>query len=139
MAEKGVQVLASLRQEDFDELISTCCENERLVVRWDAVCAFFWQLFGRLYPELLRELVLEELRTHQKGASLSFDQQNSLNHILMCEKSEDWGFFVDVPNYNALVVRSTDEGLPIFGYAKRPHPFFMSFEGLFAVSCLHIP
>lgn len=57
----------------------------------------------------------------------------------MCEKSEDWGLFVDIPDYNALIIRGTDEGLPILRDRKRSYPFFMSFEGFFAVSCLHVP
>jgi hypothetical protein len=57
----------------------------------------------------------------------------------MCEKSQNRGFFIDIPNNNTLIIRATDKSLPIFGNGEPSNPSFMSIESFLAIPCADLP
>ena len=57
----------------------------------------------------------------------------------MCKESQNWCFFIDIPNDNTLIVRTTDKGLTIFRNRESSNPSFMPSKCFFAISGTNFP
>lgn len=104
VAGEGMKVLACLTEEQFDQFVPSSSEDECLEVVTNSIRSLFAQFFKSVHPDLRCKLMFQELAVHQFSAGLSLHHQDSLNDIIMCEKSENWGLLIDVPNYHALVI-----------------------------------
>lgn len=94
-----MQVFPGLRQEQFDQLISTACQNEGLEVIRHTVSALLAELFEGVHAYFWGEFVLQELSIHELGADFTFDEHDCFDDIVVGEEPESRGFLVDVP-YN---------------------------------------
>ena len=83
--------------------------------------------------------MLQKFAIHELCARISFDQEDCFYYVIVGEEAKSWCFLLDVPNHHALIIRATDECLPILGHGQASHPAFVACESPFTVACGDFP
>ena len=87
MAEKCMQVLSCLQDEQIYQLVSTASQDKRLIVVTQTLRALLGELFQSIHSSLTCKFMLQEFRAHQFATMLAFDEMQCLYNIIMCKKT----------------------------------------------------